>query len=65
MIKTIILNFLKRLNRQNGCTARERNIYAKLMKLEKSNPKHPFSVAFVEAETEMEEIEENEQKVLA
>jgi hypothetical protein len=41
------------------------NIYAKLIKLEKSSPKHPWSVAFVQAEEEMEEIEENEQKVLA
>jgi hypothetical protein len=65
MIKTIILNFLKRLNRQNGGSERERNIYVKLIKLEKSNPEHPWSVAFAQAEEEMEEIEENEQKALA
>ncbi len=62
MIKKIILSFLKRLNRQNGGSERDRNIYIKLIKLEKSDPKHPWAIAFAEAE---EEMEENEQKVLA
>ena len=65
MIKTIILNFLKRLNRQGGCSQRERTIYAKLIRIEKSDPKHPWAIAFAQAEEEMEEIEEKEEKALA